>query len=129
MESFITTNDLLKQTALPDIFHKGQVQQKADAFLSAMQEKYAEDAQFKYIMDAVKQEKYQPLSIENPFKSAKVAGYLARMYNWIRDHELQQLRQDYDNAQELVFSLFWSFLTSAPDCKRYREKKRYQQGY
>ena len=106
MESFITTNDLLKQTALPDIFHKGQVQQKADAFLSAMQVKYAEDAQYKYIMDAIKQEKYQPMSIENPFKNTKVAGYLARMYNWIRDHELQQLREDYDNAQELVFSLF-----------------------
>ena len=106
MESFITTNDLLKQTALPDIFHRGQVQQQADAFLNAMQEKYAEDAQYKHIMDAIKEEKYQPLSIENPFKSTTVAGYLARMYNWIRDHELQQLREDYDNAQELVSGLF-----------------------
>lgn len=93
MESFITTNDLLKQTALPDIFHQGQTQQQADAFMSSMHEKYADDPQFKYIMEAIKKEKYQPLSIENPFKGTKVAGYLARMYNWIREHELQTLRR------------------------------------
>lgn len=70
--------------------------------MSSMHEKYADDPQFKYIMEAIKKEKYQPLSIENPFKGTKVAGYLARMYNWIREHELQTLREDYENAQELV---------------------------
>jgi hypothetical protein len=102
MESFITNNDLLKQTALPDIFHQGQTQQLADAFMSAMQEKYAEDPQYKHIMEGIKDERYQPLTIENPFRTTKVAGYLARMYNWIREHELQQLREDYADARELV---------------------------
>jgi hypothetical protein len=106
MESFITTNDLLKQTALPDIFHQGQTQQQADAFMAAMQEKYAEDAQYKHIMDAIKNERYQLMTIENPFKSTKVAGYLARMYNWIREHELTKLREDYHDAQELVSPSF-----------------------
>jgi hypothetical protein len=102
METFITTNDMLKQTELVKIFHQATLQQQTAKFLDAMHEKYGEDKQFKYIMNEIRQDGYRPMSIENPFKSAKVAGYMARMYNWIRDHELQQLQEEYEKAQTAV---------------------------
>ena len=102
MEAFVTTNDMLKQTELVNILHKGHVQQKASKFLDLMHQKHGEDKQFKHIMDEVKRDQYQPMSIENPFKSSKVASFVAGMYNWIRDHELQQLREEYEKAQVLV---------------------------
>ena len=102
METYINTNELLQRTALPAIFHQGEVQQQADAFLEAMQEKYGEDEQYKYLIEQVKNEKIEPVSM--PLKSARFAGFLAKIFNWIRDHELQQLQEEYEHAKEIVRS-------------------------
>jgi hypothetical protein len=102
MEKFITTNEMLKQTELINIFHEAEIQQKTAELIDTMHNKYGEDTQFKYIMDEVKKDEYSPLSIENPFKSTRVAGYMAKMFNWIRTHEIQVLREQYDKGQELV---------------------------
>jgi hypothetical protein len=71
-----------------------------------MESVYGEDPQYKYIMEKVQNEKYVPMSFENPVKSARLAGYIVRFLNWIRDHELQQLRQEFENAQTIVFNSF-----------------------
>lgn len=102
MENYITTNDFFQRTALPNIFHESEIQQKAETFLEAIQAQYGDDEQYKYVMEEIKNEKIKPVEWENPFKSARLAGYLAKMFNWIRDHELQQLREEYDKAQNLV---------------------------
>lgn len=101
METFITTNDLLKQTALPEIFHKGETQQKTNTFLEMMQTKYGEDPQFKHVLATELPTDISP-AIRNQYKSTWVAGWASRMLNWIRDHELRQLQEDFDNARQLV---------------------------
>lgn len=102
METYINTNELLRRTALPTIFHESEVQQQADAFLEAIQEKHWEDDQYKYLIEQVKNEKIEPVS--QPLKSARFAGFLSKIFNWVRDHELQQLREEYEHSKEIVFS-------------------------
>jgi hypothetical protein len=102
METYVNTNDLLKQTALPDIFHQGKLQQEVDAFLDAMQEKYGSDKQYKYIIEEIKKDKIEPVQFESPLKGTKLVGLVARMLNWLRDHEIQQLREQYEEARNLV---------------------------
>jgi len=105
MESFINTNDMLKQTVLPEIFRQGELQRKADIMLGIMDARYSEDKQYQYIMEEALKDKFTPMSLENPFKSTRVAGFMAKMYNWVRDHEIQQLREEYDKAQRFVWPL------------------------
>ena len=106
METYINTNELLQRTALPNIFHESEIQQQADAFLEAMEEKYGKDEQYKYLIEQVKNEKIEPVT--QPLKSARFAGFLSKMFNWLRDHELQQLREEYERSKEIVFS--WLYL-------------------
>jgi len=101
METFINTNDLLRQTQLPQIFHKGEAQQKADSFLEMMERKYGSDPQFQYITSQM-QPKEVTRPIERQYKSTLIAGWAAKIYNWVRDHELRQLQEDFDTAQQLV---------------------------
>jgi hypothetical protein len=103
MGTYVNTNYLFKQTTVPNIFHQGKLQQKVDAFLEGMQEKYVDDAQYKYIIEGIKKEKIEPVQFESPLKGTKVAGFIARTLNWLRDHEIQQLREQYEQAQNLVF--------------------------
>jgi hypothetical protein len=102
MEKFITNNEMLKQTELISVFHEAEIQQKVAEFIDTMHNKYTEDTQFKYIINQVEKDEYRPLSIENPFKSTRIAGYMAKMFNWIRTHEIQVLREQYEKGQELV---------------------------
>jgi hypothetical protein len=103
MEQFVTTNDFLKQTALAKVIHEGEIQQKATKLIEVMTWKYGQDAQFKYFMEQEKGQKYEPTtSFERPMKSAKVAGMFTRMYNYIRDHEIEVLRGEFETAQGLV---------------------------
>jgi hypothetical protein len=102
MENYINTNDLLRKTAIPNIFHESEIQQQADLFLSTMQEWHGEDEQYKHFMEEIGKEKIEPISWENPLKSARLAGFLAKIFNWVRDHEVQQLREEYERAQAVV---------------------------
>jgi len=68
-----------------------------------MREHHGNDDQYKYVMEEIRNEKIKPIVWGNPFKSARIAGFLAKTFNWIRDHELQQLREEYRNAQSLVY--------------------------
>lgn len=102
MEIYINSNDLLKQTALPDIFHQGKLQQQVDTFLEKMQERYGDDKQYQYIIEEIKKDKIEPVQFESPLKGTKLVGLVARMMNWLRDHEIQQLREQYEQAQNLV---------------------------
>ena len=102
METYIKTNELLKQTTLPGLFHQGELQKKADEFLEAMQELYGDDEQYKYLLEEVRKDKIEPLSA--PLKGGKWAGFLAKMFNRLRDHELEQLRIDYEKAIGIVWS-------------------------
>jgi len=105
MEQFVTTNEFLKQTALSKVIHEGEIQKKATKLIDAMTWKYGQDAQFRYFMDEEKNHKYEPTkSFRKPMKSAKVAGLFTKMYNYIRDHELEVLRGEYEKAQNLVHS-------------------------
>jgi hypothetical protein len=105
METYINTNEFLQRTALPTIFHESEIQQQADTFLEAIHEKYGEDEQYKYLIEQVKNEKIEPVS--QPLKSARISGFLSKMFNWVRDHELQQLREEYDHSKEIVFSCLY----------------------
>src|SRR5271170_2411535 len=109
MEQFVTTNEFLKQTALSKVIHEGEIQKKATTLIEAMTWKYGQDAQFKYYLDE-KTHKYEPTtSFEKPMKSAKVAGLFTKMYNYIRDHELEVLRGEYEKAQTLVHPSTFQF--------------------
>ena len=101
MESFVTTNDLLKKTALPEIFHQGGTQKRADAFLEAMHNEYSNDPQYKHLIESA-DTKYKPMEIENGFKNAKVGGYMERMLNWLRKHELRVLQDLYEEKTQSV---------------------------
>jgi hypothetical protein len=103
MERFINTNDLLKQTKLPEIFHQGETQQRTEAFLETMHAKYAKDPQFKYVLSQFKPNDVST-SIEMEYKSTRIAGWAAKLFNWIRNHELRQLQEDFQNAKDLVDS-------------------------
>ena len=105
METYINTNEFLQRTALPTIFHESEIQQQADAFLEAIQEKYGEDNQYKYLIEQVKNEKIEPVS--QPLKSTRISGFLSKMFNWVRDHELQQLQEEYKHAKEIVLSCLY----------------------
>lgn len=107
METYINTNELLQRTALSRVFHESELQQQADAFLEAIYEKYGEDEQYKYLIEEVKNEKIEPLS--HPIKSARFAGFLSKMFNWVRDRELQQLREEYEHSKEIVFSCLYLY--------------------
>jgi len=113
METFINTNELLKQTRLREIFHKGEAQQKTDAFLQMMHAKYDNDAQFKYILSQM-QPKEPSKPIEKEYTTTRIGGWTARMYNWIRGHEIERLREDFDNAKELVRLIFCQWLIFRP---------------
>jgi len=102
IETFFTTNDFFRKTALPKILFEAETQRQANAFLEAMQEQYGNDAQYKYIMDKVKKEKYVPLEFESPLKGSRIIGWIARMLDWIRSRELQALREEYEHALDLV---------------------------
>jgi len=104
MEKFVTTNEFLKQTALSKVIHEGEIQKKATTLIDAMTWKYGQDAQFKYFVDEEKNHKYEPTtSFQKPMKSARVAGMFTKMYNYIRDHELDVLRGEFEKAQSLVY--------------------------
>jgi hypothetical protein len=105
MEQFVTINEFLKQTALSKVIHEGEIQKKATTLIEALTWKYGADAQFKYYLEEEKNHKYEPTtSFEKPMKSAKVAGMFTKMYNYIRDHELEVLRGEYEKAQLQVRS-------------------------
>jgi hypothetical protein len=101
MESFITTNDLLKKTALPEILHQGGTQKRADAFLEVMQNQYSEDPQYKHLIESA-DTKDEPMEIENGIKNTRIAGYMERVLNWLRKHELRVLQGLYEDAKRLV---------------------------
>jgi len=103
MEQFVTTNAFLKQTAATKVIHEGEIQKKASKFVDAMTWKYGQDAQFKYYIEQEKGQKYQPTkAFEKPMKSAKLAGFFTKIYNYIREHELDALRGEFEQAQSLV---------------------------
>ena len=102
MEQFVTTNEFLKRTALQKVISEGEIQKQATELIGAMTWKFGEDPQFKYYMQEENHKYEATTSFEKPMKSAKVAGVFARIYNYIREHELQILRQQYESAQLLV---------------------------
>ena len=105
MDQFVTTNAFLKQTALSKVIHEGEIQKKAMTLIEAMAWKYGADEQFKYYLEEEKNHKYQPTtSFEKPMKSAKVAGMFTKMYNYIRNHELEVLCGEYEKARIQVQS-------------------------
>ena len=109
MENYINTNDFLQKTALPNIFHESEIQQRADLFLAAMQEWHGEDEQYKHFMEEIGKEEIEPVSWEKPLKSARLAGFLAKIFNGVRDHEIEQLREEYERAQAVVSNCLWPY--------------------
>ena len=106
MEKFIKTDDFLSKTALPAVFREAELQKKVCVFLEAMEEKYGDDEQFKYYMEQVKNEKRPKVSFGRPIQNVKLAGFVTRMLDWIRDHEIQVLREEYEQAQKIVSPYF-----------------------
>ena len=123
METFINSNDLLKQTQLPNIFHEGELQKKVDTFLEMVQSQHGEDPQFKHTQSQTPPTATSK-SIESQAKTTRIAGWATKMYNWVRDHEVQQLQEDFENAIELV-SIISTILMKGGDSTINRSTKRY----
>jgi hypothetical protein len=99
MEKLASSDPMVEKSELAQVIHHGRLPKQAAAFLKEIHEKHGDDKQFQHFM---KDNEYRPASIENPLQRSKLAGYLAWMYNWIRDHEVQQLREDFQKAQDVV---------------------------
>ena len=104
MENYINESRFLRRTVLPELFHQGELQQKADIFLEKMEAKYGKDEDYQTIMA----ERLAYVGwIEGPQPDKETKPLVPWMFNLVhhgleltRSLELQTLEDEYKQTQE-----------------------------
>jgi hypothetical protein len=112
MKWFYENNWVLKRSAVDQVLANSEIQQRANFFLEAIEEKYGEDKQYQNIMEETSRKHDQfyaqnKAAVESP--KTKFWSWGVKILYWAKNTELKLLNSVFAETKVLVYTILFKY--------------------